>query len=215
MAEYAYYELVHSWPELILAINQLEIRLRTQKRPVGADILLRGLTVFRADLERLGLDMAAFATEALRRHERDSRVRPDTAGQGGPRLGDNLLAEPLLVGLVPGSIGVANETHLDHSVPWWITNEIGSSANVGRQLFGAFFEPGGEAAPHGDLFREDALFRPGAGPFSGVGYIENAIPARRFIAAAVPDINAEWQSRFLAAKSRFDLKMTEALASPV
>lgn len=215
MAEYAYYELVHSWPELILAINQLEIRLRGQKRPVGADILLRGLSVFRAELERLSVDMAAFATEALRKHEHDTRVRPDTLGQGGPRLGDNLLAEPLLVGLVPGSIGVANETHLDGTVPWWITNEIGTSANVGRRLFGTFSEPGGESAPNGALFREHALFRPGAGPSSGAGTIENPIPARRFIAAAVPEINAEWQSRFGAAKARFDVKMSEALASPV
>lgn len=214
MTEFAYYELVHDWPELVVAVNALEKRLRSEGRPLAADILLRGIFEFERELKRIGREMSAFATEELRRKERETRVRPDTEGGGGPRLGDYLVARPLAENLIPGSIGVADEEVLDSNVPWWITNEIGSSARVGGRLFGTFFGAEDAAPPSRDQFRQHPLFEPGDfGSWGGLGVIREPIPARRFIAKAVPEINRAWHAAFDAAKRRMNDEMTRALAT--
>lgn len=215
MTSFAFYDYVFNWPELQVALNELEVRLRSKGRPVAANILLRASAELRHDLEALARRMSITGTETLRDIERTTRVRPDTHGAGGPRLGDSLVVEPVGLGLVPGSIGVANEDLLDKNVPWWLTNEVGSAANLGHRLFGSFSEPGGPSAPDMGQFREHALFTPGKGDGAGGGVIVNPIPARRFIAQAVPVIDREWKAGFQAAKLRFNVKMTEALVSPV
>lgn len=212
-ARYAYYELVQEWPELAVAVNQLESRLRAAGHVAASDILVRSFAEFRRELVALGRKSAAFASEELRRTERKTRVRPDTQGQGGPRLESFLVAEPLNEGLIPGSIGVANEDVLDAHVPWWITNEIGSSARVGGRLFGLFYGGEGDAPPDPTAFREHPLFAPtpargGGGP----GVIENPIPARRFIEKSIPAINAEWKMLFEASKARMGAAIDRALS---
>lgn len=214
MTEFAYYELVHDWPELVVAVHGLEKRLRIEGRPLAADILLRGIFELERDLKLLGREVAAFATEELRRQERKTRVRPDTHGGGGARLEDNLVARPLSESLIPGSIGVADEDLLDANVPWWITNEIGSSARVGGRLFGSFYGDEDAAPPSRDLFRQHPLFEPGDfGAWGGEGIITHPIPARKFIAKAVPEIRSVWQARFREAKQRMSDEMTRALAT--
>lgn len=214
MTQFARYELVLDWPELVTAVSSLEKRLRAQGRPLAADTLLRGLFEFERELKAIGRKMAAFATEELRRRERDTRVRPDTQGGGGPRLGDYLVARPIDENLIPGSIGVADEDLLDAEVPWWITNEIGSSARIGGRLFGAFFGGGDVAAPSRDEFRVHPLFEPGNfGAWGGSGVITEPIPARRFIAKAVPEIDRAWHAAIQAAKGRMNDEMTRALAT--
>lgn len=213
-ADYAYYELVEEWPELVIAVNELDYRLRRSERPDAADILTRGLFEFKAELVRIGRTMAAKATEELKKQEKDTRVRPDTAGGGGKRLGDYLIAEPLDESLLPGSVGVANEDVLAASVPWWVTNEIGSSARVGGVLFGTFHGGGSAAPPDQTLFRQHALFTPNIGPGSGLGIIEHPIPARRFILKSMPIVYAEWKVLVDAAKARMNDVMTRALATP-
>lgn len=215
-ARYAYYELVNEWPELVVACNELEYRLRRNGRPLAADMIVRGVGEFRRELIAMGREMAVFATEELRRKEHDTRVRPDTAGGGGPRLKDSLIAQPLDEQLIPGSIGVANEDLLDANVPWWPTNEVGSSARVGGVLYGTFFGGSDAAPPSRDMFREHPLFEPGYQPggYSGRGIIEEPIPARRFIEKSIPTINRAWHARFDAAKRRMNDVMTAALAEP-
>lgn len=214
MPEWVYVEPVREWPELVVAINGLEGRLRANARPVAADILLAGYAEFHRELIALGRKMSAFATEELRRQERATRVRPDTLGAGpGPRLEDKLVAGPFSESLIPGAIGVANETLLDAEVPWWITNEIGSSANVGRKLYGFFYDQNDAAPPSRSEFRVHPLFQPGKSPVSGSGIIEEPIPARYFIAKAVPIINAAWQAEFQVAKDRMNTAMSRALAT--
>lgn len=214
MAEYAYYELVHGWPELIVAVHELEARLRREGRPLAADILVRGIAHMERELIEMGRKMAALATEELRKQEHDTRVRPDTHGGGGPRLEDSLVAEPIGGTLIPGSIGVANEDLLDREVPWWITNEIGSSARIGGRLFGSFYGEDDAAPPSRDQFRVHPLFEPGEfGAWGGEGVITEPIPARRFIAKAVPTIKAEWTVAFDEIKRRMNDEMTRALAT--
>lgn len=218
MTEFAYYELVREWPELTIAVNELEGRLRRNGRPVAADLLVKGFAEFRASLIRLGRTMSALATETLRSEEKRTRVRPDTMGGGGPRLGDSLVAEPLNEALIPGSIGVANEDVLDRNVPWWLTNEIGSTARVGGRLFGLFYGGGSgdEMPPSADAGarREHPLFTPApAAAGGGPGLIQNPIPARYFIRDAVPKIAAAWKVQFDAAKSQMMAEMDRAIAT--
>lgn len=216
MAEYAAYEFVHDWPELAVAVNQLEVRLRSKGRKIAADMLVEGFAQLQRELLALAKDMAVRATAILQETERDTRVRPDTHGLGGPRLEDSLRADVMpQQNLLPGSIGVANEDVLDATVPWWITNEIGSSARVGGELFGTFYGEDDAGPPDSDQFREHPLFAPGKNDtLSGRGIIENPIPARKFIAKAWPIINREWQQGFHAAKGKFDITMARALATP-
>lgn len=195
MADYASYAVVGKLPELQAAANETEVRLRAEGDDIGADKILRAYAKLRDGLILLSEQMAVKGSEILRRHEHDSRVRPDTLGGGGPRLEDYLEVDPLLV--IPGSIGIANESLLDDNVPWWVTNEVGNSANVGRILFGAFFGQGGESRPSASESRVHPLFEPrGAGEFGGSGVIQHAIPARYFVRDSVAEIQAEWRVRF-------------------
>lgn len=196
MPEYASYAVVGKLPELQAAANETEIRLRAEGDDIGADKILRAYAKLRDGLLLLSEEVSIKGTEILRRTERDSRVRPDTLGGGGPRLEDFLEVEPITI--IPGSIGIADETLLDANVPWWVTNEIGNSANVGRILFGAFFgNSGGDARPSGSESRVHPLFEPrGAGEFGGSGMIEKPIPARYFIRDSVAEIQALWRAGF-------------------
>jgi hypothetical protein len=182
MPEYAFYEYIYDYPELAVALNELESRLRLRDRPDAADILVKAWADFQRELRQFAKDMAVFAPAELVDRERTTRVRPDPHGGGGPRLEDSLVAEPVLTGLVPGSIGVANEDLLDANVPWWLTNEIGSSGRVGSVLYGLFYGSGNAEAPGASSFRVHPLFAPGKAPGYGSGMIENPIPAREFIA---------------------------------
>lgn len=205
---YAYYLYVTELPELLAATNALEARLRLAGNSLGADQVIRAYSQLRAELEALGVTMAVRGTEILREKERSSRVRPDTQGAGGPRLGDNLDCDPLPI--VWGSVGIANEDLLDRNVPWWSTNEEGSSARVGKVLYGVF-EPG-EAAPEGGLQqnREHPLFQPLPSKGSPSGLIRNPIPARRFIEHSIPEIDVLWRDAFDAIKATFVTQITLA-----
>lgn len=204
MPNFSYYAFIDDWPELTVAVDQAEVLLRAQGRPVAADMLLKAFGHLDADLVKLGVEMSAIATEELRKQEHDTRVRPDTLGGGGPRLGDYLVAEPVGGGRMPGSVGVNNMDLLNAHVPWWITNEKGSSANVGRKLFGTFYGQDDGAPPDPDLFRAHPLFQPGPNEsLAGPGVIENPIPARRFVTKAVALIDREWKIASEAIKARF------------
>lgn len=207
MDDYAYFCFVEDLPELLTATNMLEVRLRAAGNIVGADRVLKAYGVLKIGLQQLGAKMAAKGTEILKQKERSTRVRPDSLGAGGPRLGDYLHADELPV--VWGSIGVANETELDAEVPWWYTNEQGSSARVGGKLFG-LFQPGDALASAGES-RVHPIFEPwsGEGPASA-STIVNPIPARRFIEHSIPEIVAQWRGGFELLKADFIGEVTAA-----
>lgn len=212
MAEHAYYEFFRQMPDLAAATNQLEIRLRREGHRQAADRLLRAYVKFETDLQKVAVNVSVMATEILKASERKTRVRPDTGGQGGPRLEDHLYAEPFEPTALPGSVGVVNETEMDRTVPWWSTNEEGSSGRVGGSILGTFFGGAGDAAPNQSDFRQHALFEPGKGPNAGKGIIKRPIPARRFILKAIPEIDRIWHAEFNQAKRRFDDELTQVLS---
>lgn len=196
MTEYASYAVVGELPGLQVAVAAKEAELRAAGDAYHADKLLRAYGKLLDGLILLQNRMAVRGSEILVKHEEDTRVRPDTMGEGGPRLEDFLRAEPIPV--IPGSIGIANEDLLDANVPWWTTNELGSHTQVdaGRILFGVFFGGGGggeETKPSKDLSRQDPLFEPrAAGEYRGSGRVTHPIPERRFVRDAVLEIQAIW-----------------------
>lgn len=216
MPKYATYELASDWPELVATLNLLEDKLRASGRPIAADLILTGYVAMKHELIGLGRTLSMYATEALRESERKTRVRPDTHGGGGARLEDSLVAAPLDEQLYPGSIGVADLELLEADVPWWITNEIGSTARIGGHLFGYFHGEQDAQPPDQDQFREHPLFQADpehTSPVSGKGLIEAPIPARRFVEKAVPVINERWRVEFAAIKDRMHVVMTQAMAT--
>lgn len=208
MADFAFYAYVKEWPDIIASVARTEPHLRRIGRPGAADMLVRAYGQLRDELEALGPEMAIAGTATLREMEKSTRVRPDTGGGGGPRLGDSLLVSQIGGALMPGSIGVANLDVLEANVPWWITNEVGSSARVGGRLYGTFMGGGsGDAPPDRGMFREHALFESGKGPDAGLGIIQHPIPARHFIERSVPLIDQKWRTKFEAIRGRFEAKL--------
>lgn len=183
----------------------LEAELRLAGNAVGADRAARAVATLKVGLAAMSANVAALGTEILRRHERDSRLRPDSLCEGGERLGDHLVCDPIFP---LGSVGIANESELDAEVPWWATNEQGSSALVGRVLYGVF-QPGGEA-PDSGQFRQHPIFEPGPAKGSPSGRIRNPIPARRFVEHAIPEIEALWLAEFRALKAAYAAEITAA-----
>jgi len=207
---------VVDWPDLIVATNALEIRLRRVGRVDAADMVIRAYARFVEQLKGLSAAMSARGTEILRKSEKDSRVRPDTFGGGGPRLGHYLYCEPLMPSVLPGAIGINDEEQLDNHVPWWITNEIGSDTQVGRQIFGLFFEGGGGGGyvPDQDMRQMHPLFSPApARAGGGPGTIEEPIPAKGFIRSGAAEIKKEWLAAFVPLKDEFDTAIKIALVT--
>lgn len=212
MSGYAFYDYVQELPELLTAVHRLVKTFETTGRPVAAGLIATAYGTLERELATMAVLTAAKATDILREQERKTRVRPDTGGGGGARLGDSLIAEPVGVGVLPGSIGVASMAELNKNVPWWITNEVGSSARVGGALYG-FFEPG-HFAPDQTYDRQHPLFDPvTSGDGGHLMVIHNPIPARRFIERSVPIIDATWKREFAAVKGRFDAALSKALVT--
>lgn len=212
MDQYAFFCFVRELPQLLSATNLLADSLRASGNVAGADRVVSAYGALREGLVAMEATVAAEGTKILRDHERSSRVRPDTLGQGGPRLGDHLHVDSL-GSILWGSIGVANETELDAEVPWWPTNEVGSSARIGGVLHG-LFQPGG-APPEGASFRQHPIFEStGEGGEGGMGVIHNPIPARRFIERSIPDIEAAWRAGFGALKTTFMAEVALAQTAP-
>ena len=215
-ATYSGFCFLAEWPEMVVALERLEARLRANDRPEAANLVLVAYGEFRDRMLLLGESMAKLGTVMLRTEEKDSRVRPDTQGQGGKRLENYLVVQPLAPTLLPGAIGINNEELLDNNVPWWVTNELGSSTQIGRKIFGLFYNPGeqGGEPPDSTFDRQHALFTP-APPESGAGgaVLQHGIPARHFVERAGPKIEKEWLAGAMAIKAEFMAKLDVALAT--
>src|SRR5215831_239537 len=211
MDDYATWCYVRELPELLVDLNRREAQERARGNAVGADALIRAYSRFKLELTAMGVSIAEEGTKIVRRHEHDSRVRPDTFGGGGARLEDHLRCEPLPLfkGISWGSVGIVNETELDAEVPWWWTNEEGYSGHVGRVLYGEFVGMGGSMPPDPLEFRTHPLFQPGPG---GSGVIRNPIPARHFVASAAPEIMTAWHAAYDAVYADFLAEIDVALA---
>lgn len=203
MTNWAFPCYVTDWPEIISALSRSEPHLRAVGRPRAADMLLHAYAELRDELDALNTSSATYGTMVLKRMEKNTRVRPDAGAHGSVfgNLNDALFVKKLPD--IPG-IGIVDLDVLDTDVPWWETNEFGSSANVGRLIYGTFYGASDAGPPERDRFREHPLFQPGKnGSLAGGGIIENPIPARHFIAKSIEVIDPHWRQEFLKIKARY------------
>lgn len=212
IGNYASYLFVDDLPEIKAAVKRREVALRSRGLNAEADLIRAAYAKLILELEALSARIAVKGTEMLRNKERSTRVRPDTHGAGGPRLGDALFVEPIPVSLA-GSVGVANLDTLDAlpddegNTGWWSVNEVGGGRAVGTRLYGVF-EPGG-FIPSQASSREHPLFQPLASQGGEGGWltIKKEAPARRFIEKALPEIAALWERQFQAIRAQFFIEI--------
>lgn len=180
--------------------------------PAQASIVRQAFLHLLTDLREIAVRISQLAEEAIKADEAATRVRPDTGGGGGARLGDFVgISDPLHA--VEGSVGVNYEPELYANVPWWWTNEEGSSVHVGREVTG-FFQPG-SSRPGAAPSRTHPLFRAtGKGPTMT---IENPIPERGFVQSGSNLAETVWHAKIRQAKSRFlrqcEMAMTASVAA--
>lgn len=190
-------------PELRDAVFAAAALFEADLKPQLASRARRAFINLVNELERIAVDIAKAAQHEIVQNEVQSRVRPDTGGDGGPRLEDYLgVSSPLPT--LPGSVGINDEWILDDNVPWWWTNEIGYDGLIGHEVKGFFFDSGFSSAsvPNPDQSREHPLFRPGgSGPTMT---IQNPIPERRFVEHGYEAAKVAWHSRIASARARFD-----------
>ena len=195
IANYFWDLFVTDLPQLTIGYKKLVSLYNAQGNPAAARELELAFDNFRLELIALENEIAVKATELLVEEEKATRVRPDAEGESAPpHLKDHLVAEPYGA-VLWGTVGIGNEDILNRDVPWWETNEEGSSALVGRHALIGVFQPG-ESKPDAELFRSHPIFEPRAkGEFRGSGMIRNPIPARHFIAKTVEKMIPVWKGK--------------------
>lgn len=212
---------VKSLPALERATIGLVATLEADGTPAQAQVVRAAYVRLLDELKTIARTTAAEAQKFIVEEEVKSRVRPDTGGDGGPRMEDFLgVSQPL--DAVEGSVGINDESVLNADVPWWWTNEEGYSGHVGRVVHGFFYEQGftGRAHPDPGQSREHPLFR-AEGPQSGRRQggklspvkqpkgtrpgmlIQNPIPERRFVRRGAGRAEAAWHARVDKARARF------------
>jgi hypothetical protein len=200
--------------------------------PNLANLIRQGYTRFLRELEGISRDIAKFAQKRIVEIEQDTRVRPDTEGDGGERMEDYLGHSDPIPGL-EGAVGINDERPLKQNVPWWWTNEEGYSGHIGREITGYFFDAGWDnpTAPDPGFMRHPAggehpLFMPGKtaaalygdlgfsgggmGPRGGKGRrmtIGRPIPARHFFDKGYEEAAAKWHDMVRAAKARLSAEL--------
>lgn len=155
----------------------------------------------RAEVAIAGTLTAKAADSAIEHRIDLTRKRPEAGAFRGARkrLNEGVRSEAL----GGGAVGVGSIEDLESVVgkdgrPFWRAQEEGTSANVGRTIFGTFEGPGTTPGPPNQAeFRVHPVFTPGDGLAAGVGTIRRPIPARHFLrdGAAIALIFREDQFR--------------------
>lgn len=187
--------------------------------------LLRAYASFNSQLDDLAKVTAAAATKEIRRQIGLTAVRPDTGVK--PHLRDLIRCRPLRPAgkLATGTVGIADIDWLNKAInpaspeygTYWMAQEFGSTAQVGRVIRGFFFGSGyggapsapqaqyaGGGGPHPIFVTArsqralygDSGFSGGAGSQGGVGgfgTIRHPIRPRHFIQKGADQALGEWR----------------------
>ena len=195
-------------PAVIENALRAEDNLRRNGYGPYADRLANAFDLFNTQIQKVGVQAAAVGTVTLREIEKRTRVRPAVRHAGHKSLSDSLYVRPLAI---PGGIGIADYLVLERDVPWWVTNEVGSSARVGGVLFGTFSGGAPDSPPDPTQFREHALFDT-MGNAPGRGVITNPIPARHFVQESIKIIDREWRVQYDRVVGDFNLRLQRIVA---
>jgi hypothetical protein len=145
------YNLLNSGSDVVIAqVIRIAEKLDADGRPAQASEARRAIIEHRDELQTIAQQIAVMGEREIREAEESSRVRPDTGGGGGPRLGD-FIGKSHAIPRSLGSVGMNDESVLEQGgVGWWWTNEEGYSGHIGRTFIGAFDgtrpERGGQVA---------------------------------------------------------------------
>lgn len=177
------------------------IRLANEAgRPQTARLLQLAHIEYQRGLREVAVKTSKLATKGIKEQLSKTARRPDTGVR--PHLRDGIRSAPLgpIGGLESGIVQVASLAALENvvnpddpnKVPYWIVQEEGSRANIGRTLVGFFYDRGfqGPTKPapgYTGTAGAQPLFAPGTlipgprGGRGGKGVITNPIPARHFV----------------------------------
>ena len=188
----------------LASLEQEAIRLSRTLQADGttaqASLVRQAYIKLLSDLDKIAVVISQVAEKEIKKEEVVTRVRPDTGGQGGPRLGDFIGESHPLKG-VEGSVGINHEPTLDaNGVDWWFTNEEGYSGHVGREVHG-FFQPG-RSRPGAAPPRTHPLFQP-TGPKGPKMEITEPIPERKFVRSGAAVAERDWHGQVRRAKRDF------------
>lgn len=207
MPPYTYPLINDGADAVILRVARIERKLVADKQPEHASQVRQAIIDHRNELNAIAREIAQLARQEIQDAEASSRVRPDTGGGGGPRLGDFIGAStPIPRSL--GSVGINDEDELSRNgVEWWKTNEYGYGGHIGRQFIGAF----DGTRPDPSRSREHALLSVGKGPGTGKGTIRQPIPERRFVLKGGQAAEAQWHARVRASRLRMVQRVERAV----
>lgn len=216
--------LVHR--EFLVAIRNAE-----QLGQTGTAALLKAAHAdYNALLRRASVKHAAKAQAAILFQLEMTARRPDTGVK--PHLRDHIRCRPISpVGpLELGSVGVADLNELEKvrnpedGFAYWEVQEEGTTANVGREIRGFFYDRGYRGATRpapgytGNKAVAQPLFAPGTlipgprGGLGGKGTIRNPIPARHFVRDGARKAGVNWQAEMRSVERATLRELTAVLA---
>lgn len=210
-SDYTWVLTMSGFPELARAAIVLHDKLIADGRPEAASRVRQAVARLRQDLIDVASKTAVLAHQAIQSHELQSRVRPDTNGNGGPRLGD-FVGQSVAFQGVPGSVLINDEkTMQDNGVGWWWTNEEGYRGHIGRRFIGSFEG----TRPDPSRFREHAVLDMRKGARNRAkGTIKKPIPARHFVRDGMQAARSTWHADVQAAQGRYVSAIRSAAATP-
>jgi hypothetical protein len=202
------YNLLNSGSDVVIAqVIRIAEKLDADGRPAQASEARRAIIEHRDELQTIAQQIAVMGEREIREAEESSRVRPDTGGGGGPRLGD-FIGKSHAIPRSLGSVGMNDESVLEQGgVGWWWTNEEGYSGHIGRTFIGAF----DGTRPDPTRSGEHALLQMGRGPGSGKGTIKEPIPERRFVQRGGQVAEAEWHRLVRASREHMIRRIENAV----
>lgn len=202
-------------------------RRRARQGPTGATAaMLRAYSRWQRGLDDIAKASALDAQQAVQRALKSSAKRPDT-GIGGPHIHDLIRCRPVKHAFPTGEVGIGDIAFLDRAVdpdyedagPYWRAQEFGTTAHVGRSIYGYFYGAGwsSPAVPSTGQSGQP-LFSPRRGGVrggkGGKGTIRRPIMARHFLRDGMRAAEGPWLAAIARSEARgiADYRAAAALA---